>query len=306
LPANSSLMKTPRPKSSRLYRAARASLSARESKPAKAFEQWLSKYQIRGSAALLLGKRMLGNLYRESHLTGDNPFRNPEEFAAFLKRCSAGHSLARSAVRRHANYQDACREFERRGLRIARVHLPGRLLRYTESRNVIALLAERILGRAARVAFDLGTISAEDTVRGLELSWDSAKLRPDDMLARGSRVFATFEHAGGAPRNDAEKLSKALALSIWTRPKTGDEFLVEVSYPTDSVDDYRFPTIADAGWGNLFCPAPERRPDIRRVKTLWGWTCPLDRRLPQPEIVHANASLRVLDLSPRFVGVIPR
>jgi hypothetical protein len=184
--------------------------------------------------------------------------------------------------------------------------LPGRLLRYTESRFVIALLAERILGRTARASFFSGTVSAEDTVRGIELAWDSAKLRLNDMLARGTKVFATFEHAGGSPRTDAVGMSKALALSIWTRPKTGDECLLEVSYPTDSVTDYRFPTVADAGWGYLFCPAPERRPDTHRQKNLWGWTCPIDGHPPQPEIIHANASLRVLDRSPRFVGVIPR
>jgi hypothetical protein len=299
-------MRKSRRKISRLYRAARSRLSPRELKSVNAFEQWLGKYTVHTSAPSIFGAPIRSNLGREAHLTGDKSFGSPDEFANFLKRCGSGHSLARSTPRRHTNYQDACREFELRGLRIVRLHLPNRLLRYTENRSVLALLAERILGRAARAAFDLGIVSAEDTVRGLELSWDSAKLEPVDMLTRGSRVFATFEHTGGAQPNDAVELSKALALSIWTRPKTGDEFLLEISYPTDSVDDYRFPTVADAGWGSLFCPAPERRPDFRRERTLWGWTCPLDQKLSQPEIVHANASLRVLDRAPRFVGVISR
>ena len=299
-------MTTSRRKSSRLYQSARARLSARERKSAKVFEKWLGGYEVHGSASSIVGDRIRGNLQLESHLTGDNAFSNPEEFAAFFKRCASGHSRARNAKRRYTNYEETCRSFERRGLRIIRTHLPARLLRYTESRYVIALLAERILGRTARAAFYLGTVSAEDTVRGIELAWDSARLRLNDMLAPGAKVFATFEHAGRVPRNDAVGLSKAMALSIWTRPKTGDECLLEVSYPTDSVNDYRFPTVADAGWGHLFCPAPERPPDVRRQKTLWGWTCPLDRQPPQPEIIHANASLRVLDRSPRFVGVIPR
>lgn len=152
----------------------------------------------------------------------------------------------------------------------------------------------------------MGTVSAEDTARGIELAWDPAKLKPTDSLARGPQVFATFDHAGGAPRNDALALSKSLALPIWTRPRTGDEFLVEVSYPTNSVENYRFPTVADAGWAYLFCPAPERQPNVGRPESLWGWTCPLDGQPPQPEIVHANGSLTVLDRPPRFVGVIYR
>src|SRR5262245_21853729 len=99
-------------KSSRLYRSAKSRLSSGEDRSTKAFEKWLSNYDVHRSPPTIRGGRIRGNLQREAHLTGDDTFGTPDEFASFLKRCGIGHSHARSVLGRHTNYEDACREFE--------------------------------------------------------------------------------------------------------------------------------------------------------------------------------------------------
>lgn len=83
------------------------------------------------------------------------------------------------------------------------------------------------------------------------------------------------------------------------------EPVVEFSYRTDLVTAPRFPTVADAGWNPSFKPAPEREPDGSVPATCWGWTEPLGPWPPQPEIVHDNAGLRILDRPPRLIGMVP-
>jgi hypothetical protein len=124
-------------------------------------------------------------------------------------------------------------------------------------------------------------------------------------LASGSTVFATFRHAGSPPDCDPGAISDAFALPL-VPPASGLEtILVRFNYETSSVSDYRFPTVADVGWFDLFWPAPYRWPNVGDPKTLVGWTKPLNSQKPQPEIVHSNASLTVLTAPPFFVGVLP-
>jgi hypothetical protein len=162
-----------------------------------------------------------------------------------------------------------------------------------------------MLGKRARDAFDRGALPPETLFARLRSRWAASRLTATNRLGRGDEIFATFEHPAGAPRDDAEALSRALALPLWQGPRSKMEILVEMSYPTDAVADYRFPTAADAGWIHLFHPAPEEEPDSGRPETCCGWTAPLGPYPPQPEIVHDNAGLQVLSEPPRFVGSIP-
>jgi hypothetical protein len=163
-------------------------------------------------------------------------------------------------------------------------------------------LVERILGDMARRDFVSGLMSVEDAFNRIAVRWSAARLTNGDMLSRSGAVFVTFEHDGTAPRDDARALADALALPVLLRVGAGEEILFEFSYQRDSVQGYRFPTVSDVGLSHLFQPAPEIAPDPARRQTLWGWTRPLGGQQSQPEIVHENAPLRVLDTAPRLVG----
>ena len=141
--------------------------------------------------------------------------------------------------------------------------------------------------------FQQDLLPPEKACELLAAGWDSSLLQ-DVMLAIKPKVFATFEHDEPAPRDDATALSRALALLFWERARTKEEILFELSYPTDSVADPRFPTVAEAGWSSLFQPAEEQIPDPGSPRTCCGWTRPLGPHLAQPEIVHDNAP-RALD-----------
>ncbi len=292
----------PRPES-RLYGQALALLTDGERQALLDFVAWLDQHPGIPKSAVD-GARIRGNFCAESHLVGGGPFGDPTELVAFLRRCVTRFTGTTTLEERHACYEDACEEFLKRGLRISRHHLPDRLLRYVTSRALLARLAQRMLGRAARAA-------GSDDIRALVMSfprlqarWSSSRLTAGERLGRGGAVFATFDQGAGAPRHDPVALSQALALPFWGRPRAGDEILVELTYRTDDVADHRFPTVADAGWGHLFSPASETAPDDAAPDTCCGWTAPLQGHA-QPEIVHANASLHVLDSPPRLVGVVP-
>jgi hypothetical protein len=249
------------------------------------------------------GARILANLQAEAHLVGEGEFGDPAKLSEFLRRCAA--CLATSPPSEpHSNYEAICQEFAGSGLRIPRGQLPDGLLRYTPSRTLAATLVQRMLGKLARDAFDRESLPPETAFARLRDRWSTTRLQPSDRLGRGDKIFATFEHPAGAPRDDATALSRALALPFWQRLRTGLEILVELAYPTDAVEGYRFPTVADSGWVYMFHPAPEEAPDGERSESYCGWTEPLGPYPPQPEIIHDNAPLQVLSGPPRFVGSI--
>jgi hypothetical protein len=281
---------------SNLYHAALASLSDAERKLAAEFERWLAGYEKAEAGRVIRGDGVLANIRKESHLLGHGDFGECTEFAAFLTRCAAGHSGAANSEDRHSDYESSCAAHEGRGMRMERSHLPDSLLRYSKSHKAILDFVETFLGQSARLDFERGTYRPEEAFADLAAQWDSA--RAPGSLAAGTMAFAAFDHAGGAPRDDARALAQLLALPV----RSSDKVLVEYSYATDSVGNYRFPTVADVGWMHEFQPAPELAPDPTRPETLVGWTQPVGGGVPQPELVHSNETLRVLDRPPRLVG----
>jgi len=247
---------------------------------------------------------VLENLQAEAHLVGNREFGDPLELAAFLRRCAARFTAASDPAEQHRCYEEACKEFSGRGLRVLREHLPERLLRYSTSRTLLGLLAEQLVGEPASIDLRLGFLSPEKACDLLAAAWDSSRLSKGE-LGVTPQVFATFEHPGATSRDDALAMSQALALPFWERPRTSEEILFELAYPTDSVDGPRFPTVAEAGWSSLFQPAEELPPETEEPRSCCGWTRPLGPHSAQPEIVHDNASVAVMSSSPRWIGRIP-
>ena len=283
---------------SQLYTLAHGSLVAAEQQRLTEFETWLSDID----EPQLDSARLLANVRAECHLVGAAQFGDPNELAAFLKACGQAHSKATSELQRRDGYSSTCSAFELKGLGVDQASLPPGFLRYSTSKTLVATLVERMLGKVARRDFDSGLMSIEDAFNRIAIYWSAARLTDAEMLARSNAVFATFEHNGTAPRDDARALADALALPVLLRVGAGEEILFEFSYQRDSVRGYRFPTVADAGRFPLFQPAPEVAPDPAIQHTLWGWTRPLGGQLSQPEIVHENAPLRMIDSAPRLVG----
>lgn len=283
---------------SQLYKLAQGSLPAVEQRHLTDFETWLTDI----NEPQLNGVQLVANVRDESHLVGPGNFGDPNELGAFIKACGQAHSKATSELQRRDGYSSVYSAFELKGLGVEPTSLPTGFLRYSASKTLAATLVERMLGKMARRDFDSGLMSVEDAFNRMAMNWSAARLTGAEMLAQSSVVFATFEDNGTAPRDDARALADALALPVLLRVGAGEEILFEFSYQRDSVQGYRFPTVADAGRIHLFQPAPEVAPDLAERHTLWGWTRPLGGQQSQPEIVHENASLRVLDSAPRLVG----
>jgi hypothetical protein len=273
-----------------LYRSAVASLQAEERDTLTTFETWLPD-------------RLLENLRSESHLVGDNAWGHSAALKEFLLWCAREHANVDMDEERQRGYEGSCTSFEGKGLRIEPHHLPGTLLRYSRNAPLVLELIEPFLpDRAKQDALD-DTLSLEDAFRWLSpVAWNPSLIEESLLLGgkEAKMVFATFEHPAGAPRNHAGRMAAALALP--RRPRTEGEILVEFSYSTDSVTNHRFPTVADAGWIQEFQPAPEEEPDSARRETCYGRTRPLGPWPPQPELVHENKPLRILEGPPRFVG----
>jgi len=283
---------------SQLYTLAQGSLPRPDQQRLTEFETWLSDI----NEPQLDSARLLANVRDECHLVGAGNFGDPNELATFLKACGQAHLKATSEFQRRTGYSSACSGFELKGLGVEQASFPAGFIRYSASKTLVATMVERMLGKMARRDFDSGLMSVEDAFNRIAVYWSAARLTDAEMLARSNAVFATFEHDGTAPRDAARALADALALPVLLRVGAGEEILFEFSYQRDSVRGYRFPTVADAGWFHLFQPAPEVAPDPAERHTLWGWTRPLGGQQSQPEIVHENAPLRVIDSAPRLVG----
>jgi len=265
------------------------------------WESWARAHTGMSAAGPTDGARIVANVQAESHLVGDEDFGNSRELSRFLESCSTRMARAADPGTKHQAYVDVCQEFAGRGLRIPDEHLPAEFLRYVSSEKLAANLVERMLGKRARDAFSARALATEVASARLRDRWDSTRLEPSDQLGRGAKVFATFEHPGGAPRHDATALSQALSLSCWQWTGRGPEILVELTYPSNRVSDPRFPTVAEAEWTHQFRPAPEAPPNAGHPASCCGWTAPLGGHPAQPELVHDNAPLAVVSKPPMFL-----
>jgi hypothetical protein len=285
---------------SKLYASARGALGAADKKSLAAFDAWLKRVHASSSGSPVDGRQLSENLKAEAHFTGAAGFGDATEMTGFLTRCAQGHRGTKGVKARVGGYQGTCDAHAAKGLAIPVAHLPARLLRYSTSRYGVAVLVERVLGKAARLDFDAGRLSPDDAFERIASRWRASSVTPAEKLGGGPVVWATFRHRKGTPRYDAKGMADALALP----QRSPGTILYELSYATDKVEGHRFPTVADAGPIHLFRPAREVPPDPNRRRTCWGWTGPLGGWPAQPEIVHTNASLQVLRRAPRFVGRI--
>jgi hypothetical protein len=281
---------------SNLHQRALSHLSTDERTAFGHFATWLEGHSE--------GAQILENLRAEAHMVGDEAFGDPGELSAFLRCCAGCFADEADPSAPSFAYESACEKFTDRGLRIPREHLPDTLLRYSTSRALLGRLIEQLLGDQVLADFQQDLLPPEKACALLAADWDSALLK-DVMLGVKPKVFATFEHGQPAPRDDATALSRALALLFWERARTKEEILFELSYPTDSVADPRFPTVAEAGWSSLFQPAAEQIPDPGSPHTCCGWTRPLGLQFAQLEIVHDNAPVTIVETPLRWVGRIP-
>jgi hypothetical protein len=284
---------------SNLYRLALEALSDDEKATLAEFETWMEALQIDVGGRKTQGDHVLGNLREESHLLGEGAFGDCSELVSLLKCCCEEHARSSSDSERYNGFGGVCGSHEGKGLRIDRERLPDTLLRYGRNMALFEKLVANVLGDRARKDLINGRISFEEAFSRLVASWDPSAVADHVRLGGSTVVFATFDHSAGAPRSDAAALAQALALPVQPGRK---EILMEFTYPTDSVANHRFPTVADAGWAHEFQPAPDAAPDPVRDETHWGWTRPLGAGPAQPELVHDNQSLRVLSAPPRFVG----
>lgn len=281
--------------SSKLYKKAAGLLATPQKSAFDDFIKWLGNY---GSPAGR-GAKLRRNLEDEAHLTGNEAFGDERALAVFLEKCGSTYRKTAADQDKADRYARVCNTHQGKGLKIPVSHLPGLLKRYSVSKKLFTALVEYVLGDTAKKDVDDGNLSFSEAFRLLAADWNPANL-PDEKLGGGNHVFATFDASQTIPTDPIELLN-ALAHPVLLR--TGqDVILFELEYATNSVTDHRFPTVADAELVHFFEPAQERAPVPRKPDTWYGWTKPLNGQPRQPEIVHKNASVRILNQSPKLIG----
>lgn len=278
---------------SALYQDVRSSLEEDDLHRLDRSEAWVASQES--------GPRLLANLQQESHLVGTGAFGDFEAFKGFLQTWCARNESAADDSGRQECFCQTCGEHERQGTEIPKEVLPEQLIRYVASRTCLSEILSQVLGPVARESFDKGILTVEDAFSRMKSKWNPSLLRDSDRLGRGDTVFATFSNPGSDPRT-AQDIAEAIAHPVVTAVNSRDQFLFHFTYDSAQVEDHRIPTIADAHWFPLFEPAPEDPPDPSDPRTCFGWTRPIGKQLPQPELVHQNESLKVAYRAPRLVG----
>jgi hypothetical protein len=283
---------------SKLFQTAEAALTPSEVDGLRSFEDRLSKIGLR-SSEFVDGRQLVDNLQSETRMTGDGRPDDATVLSEFLRRCAQNVATSRMLLE---GYASLCVDFAGEGQRILRGCLPDDLLRYTTNRRLASMMIERVLGLTARVNFDRGLLTAEDAFTKMEKFWTPA---PDDSEEHlgGSFLFATFEE-DAAPRDDAKAMAAALALPILLSPNLTDEFLYELTYPTDRVLRYKFPTVADASLAHVFRPCVDVPVHESHPLGCYGRTNPFNDAMPQPELLHEGETARILSAPPRYVGYL--
>ena len=291
---------------STLYMQAKGEISRRDPAMAgqfEAFEQWLSNSEHVSVPKHSTGERLLDNLRQEAHLCGESGYGDHSELAAFMEDCALLFGRAASEEERVQMFARSCEKYYRRGLRIPLAVLPPLLERYVSHRKAIELLLNRTAGPVAATQFRMEQISIIVAEKLIQENWAYSRFRDEDKLARDVMVFAAPVRGKWPDNTDALAIAESFGLPI----AFGDGVerfhnLVRYEYDTHAVSNHRFPTFADAGRFPGFLPAPETCPDPKSPDTCWGWTKPLGRNEKRPEIIHDNASLRVLKSPIRYVG----
>lgn len=245
---------------------------------------------------------LLRNIREEARLVGDGAFDDSTEMASFLRGLASAFMAPVKDPRPEADevFVATCGQHELKGLKIPRNRLPEVLWRFLSNRLLLKDMLQATCD-AARLNLLDQSDSLEEVFSLLAEKW-SANAVTQQMLNLSWKefVFATFDPTpmGVLTRfpQKASEIRAALALGSGS----GDDLLYQLAYKTDLVEDYRFPTVADANCNERFQPAPDASPDPANPRSWWGWTAPDQNRAGLPEIVHKNASLGVLDKAPQL------
>jgi hypothetical protein len=266
------------------------------------FDGWL-----RSSAKIAFpwhpdGLKLATNITLEAHLLGGRPFGDAQELSSFMEYCVRAFEAATSEEERIESFRQSCRDFARRGMTVALSVLPAVLIRYC-SEKPLEIALGRMVGDYALIQLQRSQISLIEAEQQVRDNWNADLLDEKDMLARDNVAFATFD-TGTTPHGaSAQHIAECLALPCAVPgAKPHRRFLVKVAYPAAKVQNHRFPTVAEAGTFPFFQPAEELAPDTSKQATCVGWTKPAGAGPPQPELIHDNASLRVLNSPLELVG----
>jgi hypothetical protein len=282
---------------SNLYEQARASLGATDKNLLDRFEKALDTIGV----SKVDGPQLVKNLRAEARLMRDADVPDSTAYADFLRMCVRIDASSPTSVL--AGLAAACQAFEGQGAPIRRECLADVLFRYSVNRRIVSAMVERVLGVSARIAFDDGSASPAQVFADLARYWSNDTAGPDERLGTGTHVFATFNDGeSAAPRHDALAMAEALALPILLSDSHREVFLYELTYATDAVSNCRYPTVADAGTIHLFEPCPDIPPHAPHPRGCYGRTRPLGGHPSQPELLHDNHSLSIVNGPPRFVG----
>jgi len=186
------------------------------------------------------------------------------------------------------------------GLAIDPTWLPDQLQRYVLSKEAALRVIAGILGEVARADVESGLYSLSDAFADVARHW-AVRIGTSSLqlCGPGSDVWASCQLGQTVP-GGARDLTDALALPARGMP---GEPVVKLEYPTNQVAGHRFPTVADAKW-YPFTPAPEVPPDPDDPRTCCGWTGARNGQENQPELLHDNADMAILNGPPSLIGVL--
>ena len=232
----------------------------------------------------------------EYNLVGEG---NPEHqaYTRFLEKVAELDSIAEHD--RYEEYGRVCQSAWKRGRRVAPARLPDRLYRYVML-GAIRAWGEKV-GMSRQWRLGLEAEPAKKWGELIEMFKSDKKLYEECELARPDcPVWATFDD----PRDEDWKLPSdvrddptLMAEHLALRTEMPDAvILVELVYNKSAAKDTRYPTVAEAG-------REQRFKSVSPAVSPWGLTNPLEQP-HQPEVVHENARLTVLEDEPRLLGKI--
>jgi hypothetical protein len=235
------------------------------------------------------------NIRNEHNLVGDDSPDGCDAYARFLRDVSQLDAVAEED--RYLLYQSVCDAFLMKGRTISNDVLGPHLYRY------VMLGAIRAWGKVVGMPAYWSTLLDTEPHQAFDqlieqIHADLTLLEVLDLGPHGRPVWATFDDPdqGLDPqvRDDATLMAHHLGLRVGL---TRADWLIVLIYQKHYLKSARYPTVADAGWEHRFRSADPRTHE-------WGLTAASGKFVPQPEVVHANCPLAILERMPRFLGTV--
>ncbi len=225
------------------------------------------------------------------------------EFENFLHQCTTlATAPASTGHEKRQKFLKICQQFSLIGQPIERKNIGNLIYRYVGE----YLLGELLKEAGNELLYDKlqdGFYTYEEVLAELFNNGMPNNFSEHTYLHCDASVFATIASSNGLHTASAEDVANRLALptkcicNYYSERKP----LFRISYTPESLDEIRFPTVADAGNYTYFSPT-----DLPKMTSQdTGLTGPFsDHFSPEPELVHSNQKANIISQPMEWVGFV--